>query len=151
MANKNEKIYVRVMRNGYIPQLGICGPIPNPILITRAIANSMVVAGIDVYEVNPKTTETKKLTIYNVFDSEPKKEGSVEKPTTPDKSVDAKVKEPVKPVELTGVEKNESKEEDKKEESDVDETKDAEKSDSKESVKNNNKQNNHNNKNNKKK
>lgn len=66
-TQRNEKIWVKIIRAGYIPQLGMQGPIPNPIQITRGKAHSMIVAGIDVFEVDPITRDTKKLTIQNVF------------------------------------------------------------------------------------
>lgn len=66
-TQRNEKIWVKIIRAGYIPQLGMQGPIPNPIQITRGIAHSMIVSGIDVFEVDPVTKNTKKLTIQNVF------------------------------------------------------------------------------------
>lgn len=66
-STRGENIWVKIIRAGYIPQLGIQGPIPNPVQITRAKAHSMIVAGIDVFEVDPKTKKTTKLTIQNVF------------------------------------------------------------------------------------
>ena len=57
MKPASDLIYVRVLRNGYIPQLGICGPIPNPIQITRGKAYSMINDGIEVHEFDPKTKE----------------------------------------------------------------------------------------------
>ena len=70
MKARNEEIFVKVIRNGYIPQLGICGPIPNPIKMTRGTAHAMLVAGIEVHQYFPKTKTTEKLTIHTVFNDE---------------------------------------------------------------------------------
>jgi len=77
--NKSDMVWVRVIKAGYISQLGMQGPIPNPIKISRDVAYSMIVSGIDVFEVDPVTKEVTKLTIQNVFRkpeivNEPKKE-----------------------------------------------------------------------------
>lgn len=114
MRKRTEEIFVKVLRNGFIPQLGMCGPIPNPIKITRGTAHSMIVAGIKVFEFNPVTKETIELTVDNVFADEDatKKEESNNQQTSPAPS---KVSEPIKPVTLNGV-KNSDKpaDEDKK-------------------------------------
>lgn len=114
MKPASDLIYVRVLRNGYIPQLGICGPIPNPIQITRGKAYSMINDGIEVHEFDPKTKETVKLTVQNVFGdgtSAPAPEvKSEEKKAEPVKAEEKKV-EPEKPVTLTGVAKPEEKKE----------------------------------------
>ena len=68
MYSREDKIYVRINKNGYIPFIGMCGPIPNPIKIPASTCLQMVTAGIDVHEVNPDTKETVKLTVQNVFD-----------------------------------------------------------------------------------
>lgn len=99
-----DTIFVRIIRAGFIPQLGISGPIPNPIKITRAKAKSLIVAGVQVWEFNPTTKETKELTLQNVF-GEP---DSVKKEETPVKTV-APVQEP-KPTQFVGVQKDEKKE-----------------------------------------
>lgn len=100
MKPRTEQIFVKIMRNGFIPQLGICGPIPNPIRITRAKAHSLIVAGIDVYQYFPENHYTEKLTLQTVF-------GKAEKEEIPKKPVEKKVSEPMKPVELTGIKKEE--------------------------------------------
>ena len=115
MKPASDLIYVRVLRNGYIPQLGICGPIPNPIQITRGKAYSMINDGIEVHEFDPKTKETTKLTVKNVFGdgaSAPAPEVKVEekKAVEPAKAEEKKA-EPEKPVTLTGVAKPEEKKE----------------------------------------
>ena len=115
MKPASDLIYVRVLRNGYIPQLGICGPIPNPIQITRGKAYSMINDGIEVHEFDPKTKETTKLTVKNVFGdgaSAPAPEVKVEekKVVEPAKAEEKKA-EPEKPVTLTGVAKKKKKKE----------------------------------------
>ena len=135
MKKRSETIFVKVLRNGFIPQLGMCGPIPNPIKITRGTAYNMIVAGVKVFEYNPVTKETTELTVDNVFaDGVDKKQESgannVSKPVIPDP---AKTPEPVKPVTLNGVKKEsepvndgtDKKEEDKKVENTNDTKKDS--------------------------
>lgn len=102
--SSEDTIFVRIIRAGFIPQLGISGPIPNPIKITRAKAKSLIVAGVRVWEFNPTTKETKELTLQNVF-GEP---DSIKKEETPVKTV-APVQEP-KPTQFVGVQKDEKKE-----------------------------------------
>lgn len=101
MNTRNEEIFVKVMRNGFIPQLGICGPIPNPIRITRGQAHSLIVAGIDVYQYFPETKYTEKLTLHNVFGFAKK----TEKENPVQQNV-KKMSEPIKPVNLAGVKKD---------------------------------------------
>lgn len=101
MKNKNEKIFVRVMKNGYIQQLGICGPIPNPIKVSRALAHSMVVGGVEVHEVNPITKATKKLTIHNIFSDDKPVATKATKPV--EKTPISKTEKPVEPVTFAGV------------------------------------------------
>ena len=101
MKSRTEKIFVKVMRNGYIPQLGISGPIVNPIKITRAQAHAMIVAGIAVYQYFPENQYTEKLTLQNVF-------GKPEKASKPEEPVSKVVSEPVTPVTLTGVAKEDT-------------------------------------------
>lgn len=105
--NANQEIWVKILRAGFIPQLGIQGPIPNPIKITREKAHNMIVAGIDVYQVDEKTRETTKLTLHTVLGGEaPKAEVKPEVKTPVPAPVKAE-----KPVELTGVKVEESKKE----------------------------------------
>lgn len=102
MKKRNEEIFVKVLRNGFIPQLGICGPIPNPIKITRGVAHSMIVAGLKVFEFNPKTKETVELTVDNVFanTAEVKKDDVTINNVKP---TPVKVAEPIKAVTFNGV------------------------------------------------
>ena len=132
MKNKNDQIFVRVMKNGYIQQLGICGPIPNPIKVSRALAHRMVVGGVEVHEVDPVTKMTKKLTIHNVFSDEktpvkevPTQEAPVsknEKPVETMTFVGTPVSEPEESE--TAVDKEVTEED-----AEVSETEDAEKTD----------------------
>ena len=147
MKKRSDKIYVRVIRNGYIPQLGIQGPIPNPIKISRGTAHSMIVAGIEVHEVDPKTKITKKLTVENVFEDAPS--APVKEPV-PEK----KPSDPVKPIAFNGVKKEDKKEEVKNTEPEKDEETPATTegtSDEKKEESTDNKNKNSDNKNNKKK
>ena len=62
----NEKIFIKTNRIGFIPPLGVQGPIVNPYPTTRAAAKECIVAGIEVYEVT-KDKKVNKLTLQNVF------------------------------------------------------------------------------------
>ena len=94
----NEKIFIKTNRIGFIPQLGIQGPIVNPYPTTRKVAKDMIVSGIQVFQI----TDDKKvieLNLQNVFPGEgdpkpaPKKEKKNEKP----------VGKPVEPVQFKGI------------------------------------------------
>lgn len=73
---RKEKIYVRINKTGFIPQLKIQGPVIYPIRITRGQAHSLIVAGISVYEVDPSTGVGTELTIKNVFGEKVEPAGS---------------------------------------------------------------------------
>lgn len=85
MYSREDKIFVKIIKNGYIPFIGMCGPIPNPIKIPTGTCLQMITAGIDVFEVNPDTKETVKLTVTNVFDDDKfgKKSNPIELPKQP--------------------------------------------------------------------
>lgn len=85
MYSREDKIFVKIIKNGYIPFIGMCGPIPNPIKIPTGTCLQMITAGIDVFEVNPDTKETVKLTVTNVFDDNKfgKKSNPIESPKQP--------------------------------------------------------------------
>lgn len=96
-----EKIFIKTNRIGFIPQLGIQGPIVNPYPTTRSVAKAMIVAGIQVYQIKPDTKEVIELTLQNVFPGE----GDVKKK---DINVQASSKsgvttKPVQPVNLKGI------------------------------------------------
>ena len=96
-----EKIFIKTNRIGFIPQLGIQGPIVNPYPTTRSVAKAMIVSGIQVFEVKPDTKEVIELTLQNVFPGE----GDSVK-TAPDLPASPKAgvtTDPVKPVDLKGV------------------------------------------------
>ena len=103
MKARNEKIFVKIIKAGFIPQLGMCGPIPNPIKITRAQAYSMIIAGIKVYQYFPDTKYTEELTLQNIFSDDVKPEKN-------DSKVEEKdINKPVTPITLSGVSTNEVK------------------------------------------
>lgn len=85
MYSREDKIFVKIIKNGYIPFIGMCGPIPNPIKIPTGTCLQMITAGIDVFEVNPDTKETVKLTVTNVFDDNKfgKKSNPIDSPKQP--------------------------------------------------------------------
>ncbi len=106
-----EIIYIKTNRLGFIPQIHMQGPIVTPIPVTREAAKSMVVAGIEVFEVYKDRSGNKQvrlLTLKNVYP------GEGEPPEKPDHDKDGEQKppvptsgvaqqEPVKPVDLKGV------------------------------------------------
>lgn len=89
-----EEIFIKTNRIGYIPQLGIQGPIVNPYPVTRAIAKEMIVAGISVVEVH-KDGSTTELNLQNVFPGE----GDVKRDPAPAKPAEAPNKDEKKEVE----------------------------------------------------
>ena len=96
MKSVGEEVFIKVMKAGYIPQLGMQGPIPNPIKVKRSVIHSMIVAGIKVFEYDPETQETTEITLGSLYNEDPAKEDSKkpEAPATPD---------PIQPVNLQGV------------------------------------------------
>lgn len=100
----NEKIFIKTNRIGFIPQLGIQGPIVNPYPTTRKVAKDMIVSGIQVFQIT-EDKQVIELNLQNVFPGEGdsvKPEKKEEKPSKP-------IGEPVKPVEFKGI-PNSSKE-----------------------------------------
>ncbi len=67
MSKATELIHVVINKPGYIQQIGMCGPIPNPIQIPRELAKRILVDGIPVYQYDPDTKKTHELTLKNVF------------------------------------------------------------------------------------
>ena len=106
MYKTTDEIFVRINRVGYIPLIGMCGPIPNPIKIPTDTCLKLVNAGIDVHQVDPVTKMTVKLTRENIFDDHKfgKKPVVASAPVKPVVAPSAKV-EAVKPVTFTGVPK----------------------------------------------
>lgn len=105
-----EIIYIKTNRIGYIPQIRMQGPIITPLPVTREAAKAMVVAGIEVYEVDKATKKVRLLTLKNVYpgegdcpsiDENPDEEEGEQKPQVPTSGVVQQ--EPVQPVELKGV------------------------------------------------
>ena len=124
MYKTTDEIFVRINRVGYIPLIGMCGPIPNPIKIPTDTCLKLVNAGIDVHQVDPVTKMTVKLTRENIFDDHKfgKKPVVASAPVKPVVTPAAKV-EAVKPVTFTGVPKVEPKVEEPKVEEVVEEIK----------------------------
>ena len=107
MYNRNDQIFVRINRSGFIHQLGICGPIPNPIKVSCGKCLDMINSGIDVFQVDPNTRDMVKLTLENIFDDKKfSKKESVKTPVTPVKPV---VIPESKPLVFTGVQKDAEK------------------------------------------
>lgn len=97
-----ERIFIRTNHRGYIPQLRMQGPIVTPIPVTRADAHKLIIAGIDVYQIDPVTKMATKLDLQSVFPGEgdPVKKEETVTPVTSTPNVSS---EPVKPVNLQGV------------------------------------------------
>ena len=70
MYKREDQIFVRINRAGFIPHLGMCGPIPNPIKVTCGKCLDMINSGIEVWQVDPETKEMVKLTVKNIFDDQ---------------------------------------------------------------------------------
>ena len=92
-----EKIFIKTNHIGFIPVLGIQGPIVNPYPTTRAVAKELLVSGIQVFEIKPDKSVVE-LNLQNVFPNE----GNVvrEKPKKESKPIP----KPVEPVTFKGVE-----------------------------------------------
>lgn len=103
MYKKTDEIFVRINKGGFIPYIGICGPIPNPIKVKTEICLKLVNAGIDVHQFDPVTKKTIKLTRENVFDDNKfgKKKEEVKQPANDQKQVENHVQ----PMEFKGVQK----------------------------------------------
>ena len=100
-AIMQEKIWIKCMRPGYIPQLRMQGPIITPVQVTRQVAHQMIVAGLTVHQIDPKTKIATELNLQNVFPGEgdPVVPAKTEAPK-PTSGVDSK---PIEPVDLKGV------------------------------------------------
>ena len=100
-AIMQEKIWIKCMRPGYIPQLRMQGPIITPVQVTRQVAHQMIVAGLTVHQIDPKTKIATELNLQNVFPGEgdPIAPAKTEAPK-PTSGVDSK---PIEPVDLKGV------------------------------------------------
>ena len=100
-AIMQEKIWIKCMRPGYIPQLRMQGPIITPVQVTRQVAHQMIVAGLTVQQIDPKTKIATELNLQNVFPGEgdPVVPAKTEAPK-PTSGVDSK---PIEPVDLKGV------------------------------------------------
>lgn len=105
-----ETILIKTPRIGFIPQLGMQGPIVTPVRVTREVAKSLVVAGIktsEVYKDRNGKLQVRELTLQNVYpgegepDPEPDENEGEQKPTVPTSGVVQQ--EPVEPVTLQGV------------------------------------------------
>lgn len=112
-----EIIYIKTNRLGFIPQVRMQGPIITPIPVTREVAKSMIVAGIEIYEVYKNKAGNKQvrlLTLQNVYPGEGKRpeepvhnKGGEKKPQVPTSGVVQQ--EPVQPVALKGMNVSEEK------------------------------------------
>ena len=70
MRNPERNIYVVCPRPGFIPFLGICGPIANPISLPAKMCLNIITSSINLYEVDPSTKDTLQLTSDNIFEDD---------------------------------------------------------------------------------
>lgn len=70
MTNKNDQIFIMTKRTGYIPQLRTYGPIVNPMKCPLSLCLSMLTAGVELHEFDPKTRAVVKLTVNNLYDKD---------------------------------------------------------------------------------
>lgn len=68
MTKKNDQIFIMTKRTGYIPQLRTYGPIVNPMKCPLSLCLSMLTAGVELHEFDPKTKSVVKLTVNNLYD-----------------------------------------------------------------------------------
>lgn len=69
MNKKNDrKILITCPKVGFIPHLGMQGPIPNPLRVDYTTCVNMIIAGVSLYEVDPATRNTVLLTLDNIDD-----------------------------------------------------------------------------------
>ncbi len=67
MRKNTDEIFILTKRTGYIPHLKTYGPIPNPIKCPISLCMSMIIAGVELYELDPVTKLTAKLTLENLM------------------------------------------------------------------------------------
>lgn len=68
MYKSTDQIYIVSTRTGYIPQLRMYGPIPNPISVPISLCLSMLTAGVKIHQFDPKTKKVIELTVANLND-----------------------------------------------------------------------------------
>lgn len=106
---RDEKIFIKSNYRGFIPQLRMRGPIITPVRVTRAMAYQLIIAGIDVYEIDKTTRNATRLTLQSVFPGEGDEATAREKArytvkkAPAIKSVNLTDKAPVEPTILSGV------------------------------------------------
>lgn len=69
-AIMKEVIYITTPRIGFIPQLKMQGPVVTPVPVTREVAKSMVVVGIETYMIDKDTRKATLLTLENIYGGE---------------------------------------------------------------------------------
>ena len=108
MYKTTDEIFVRISRGGFIPYIGMCGPIPNPIKVSTEICLKLVNAGIEVHQYDPVTKRDVKLTRQNVFDDQKftnkKDKESVARPLNPNEQPQKQV-DIGDPIMFSGVQK----------------------------------------------
>jgi len=104
MAYKNtDFIFVKTLHVGYIPHLRTHGPIVNPIKVDVGTCRSMIIAGIELYQLDPVSKLTVKLTLENLYND--KKFDKLVKKTDEKSNNQKENKKPIQVTEvnLTGI------------------------------------------------
>ncbi len=70
MRDPNRNVFVVCVKPGYIPFLGICGPIANPISIPAKMCLNIITSGVCLFEMDLPTKDTVELTSDNVFEDD---------------------------------------------------------------------------------
>lgn len=86
---KSDEIYIVTTRTGFIPQLNMCGPIPNPIRVPLRLCLSLINSGVKIQQMDPKTRMILPLTLENLYDDQ-KFEKYKQKNSKPDLGKDVK-------------------------------------------------------------
>jgi len=70
MRKNTDEIFIMTKRTGYIPHLKTYGPIPNPLKCPISLCMGMIIAGVEIYEYDPVTRLTMKLTLENLVNED---------------------------------------------------------------------------------
>lgn len=70
MYKQNDYIYIRTNYRGWVAQLGMSGPIVNPLRCKVSDVITMLMNGMPVFQVQPNTGKSIELTISNIMDDQ---------------------------------------------------------------------------------
>lgn len=117
MRKNTDEIFIMTKRTGYIPHLKTYGPIPNPLKCPISLCMGMIIAGVEIYEYDPVTRLTMKLTLENLVNDDnfaPKEEKKVE--VAPEQQIEPLVGNVSETVKVEVAETPEAPEDDKSDE-----------------------------------